>query len=379
MQYLHQPIEVKAFEDLTLFEYIQLFKKLWPKYQEAFNHLEWQLIGELLEEVRKTRNAIAHFREVTTNQRTQLKFCASFLERHRPSLKEANEPTEVVIAIDENDLGPCTSTSTEDQLCEMPEKGFTPTEEELGPNESRYAPLALWLQEQVEEGLGKVALTFEQVETIIDDKLPPSARQHRNWWANDSVGHTQSQQWLDVGWRVSNVNISEERVVFSRIDDRQEAYIHFFNTLLPKLKEIQGVTVEPAMNSQGRHWFTVVLTSQDVKEPTWLTCCFARRSRFRIELYIETGNRDTNKQLFDQMYSQKTLIEAELGEPLQWERLDTKRGARIALYREKASITQSPEQLSALQDWAVKAMERFYYAVAKRFQDVKSEVMSLTE
>lgn len=46
MQHLHQPVEVKAFEDLTLFEYIQLFKNLWEKYKATFNHLEWEAIDK---------------------------------------------------------------------------------------------------------------------------------------------------------------------------------------------------------------------------------------------------------------------------------------------------------------------------------------------
>lgn len=376
MQYLHQPTEVKAFEDLSLFDYIQIFKNLWSKYQPAFNHLEWEAIHRLLNEVRQTRNAIAHFREVTPNQRKQLRYCASFLERHRPSFEAESKPDDVAIVIAEDDLSDSTNTHTGDQSSENVGEDFAPTEEELSPNESRYAGLALWLQTEVEEGLNKVPLTFEQVEKIIKDKLPPSARHHRNWWANDSVGHTQSQQWLEVGWRVSNVNISEERVVFSRIDDRQSAYIDFFSRLLPKLKTVQDLMVEPAMNSQGRHWFTVMLKSQAVEKPTWISFSFARRSRFRVELYIETGDQNTNKQLFDQMYSQKVSIEADVGEPLQWERLDSKQASRIALYREKASITQSPEDLEALRDWAVEAMIRFYNAIAPRYQDARQAVLT---
>ncbi|PZV10591.1 MAG: hypothetical protein DCF22_16245 [Leptolyngbya sp.] len=210
----------------------------------------------------------------------------------------------------------------------------------------------------------------------IEDKLPPSVRQHRSWWSNATAGHTQSQQWLEAGWRVSNVNISEERVVFSRIDDRQGAYIDFFNHLLPKLKKIPGLLVESAMNPQGRHCFTIKLTSKDAPEETLISFSFARRSRFRVELYIETGDQDTNKRLFDKLYSQKAEIEADLGEPLQWERLDSKRASRIALYHEGISITQSPEELIPLQEWAVEITSHFYRAISKKFQDANRAVMT---
>ena len=376
MKHLHKPIEIKAFEDLTLFDFIQLFKNLWQKYSTAFNDLDWDAIYKLLNEVRQTRNAITHFREVTPNQRNQLKFCASFLERHRPKIQDIHIPTHTVVEIATAEPVTTIDTGSEKQPVANPETNFVPTDEELGPNESRYAPLTLWLQGQVETGLNKRVLTFEEVENIIEDKLPPSARQHRSWWANATVGHTQSQQWLEAGWRVSNVNISEERVVFSRIDDRQSAYIKFFNQLLPKLESVQSFSVTSAMNAQGRHWFTVGLISEKVKEPIWISFSFARRSRFRVELYIETGDRDTNKRLFDQLYSQKAEIEADLGEPLQWERLDSKRASRIALYHEGISITQSPEELIPLQDWAVKMISHFYRAISQRSQDANRAVMT---
>ncbi|PZV06550.1 MAG: DUF4268 domain-containing protein [Leptolyngbya sp.] len=375
IQHLHK-IEIKAFEDLTLSDFIQLFKNLWQKkYSTAFNNLGWDAIYKLLDEVRQTRNAIAHFREVTPTQRKQLKFCASLLERHRP-IQDVHIPNSTVVEIAPAEPVTIIETDSGKQPVANPETNFVPTDEELGPDESRYASLALWLQGQVETEVNKCVLTFEKVENIIEDKLPPSARQHRSWWANTTVGHTQSQQWLEAGWRVSNVNISEERVVFSRINDRQSAYINFFNQLLPKLEAVQSFSVTSAMNAQGRHWFTVVLISEKVKEPICISFSFARRSRFRVELYIETGDRDTNKRLFDKLYSQKAEIEADLGEPLQWERLDSKRASRIALYHEEISITQSPEELIPLQEWAVEMTSHFYRAISQRFQDANRAVMT---
>src|SRR5436305_3328116 len=53
--------------------------------------------------------------------------------------------------------------------------------------DSRYAPLALWLQQQPSRE-EKVTLTFMQIQEILREELPASARQYRSWWANDSVG-----------------------------------------------------------------------------------------------------------------------------------------------------------------------------------------------
>lgn len=56
-----------------------------------------------------------------------------------------------------------------------------------------------------------VVLTFVEVEQIVGRSLPPSARRHRAWWANDA-SHAQARQWLDAAWRVDLVDLVHERV-----------------------------------------------------------------------------------------------------------------------------------------------------------------------
>ncbi len=49
----------------------------------------------------------------------------------------------------------------------------------------------------------------------------------------------------------------------------------------------------------------------------------------RIEIYFNSGKQDTNKEVFDYLYSRKSEIEAEYGQPLIWERLSEKITCRI--------------------------------------------------
>jgi hypothetical protein len=49
-------------------------------------------------------------------------------------------------------------------------------------------------------------MTFAHIEDLVG-RLPPSARVHREWWANDRT-HVQAQAWLTSGRVVGEVDIS---------------------------------------------------------------------------------------------------------------------------------------------------------------------------
>lgn len=55
----------------------------------------------------------------------------------------------------------------------------------------------------------ELTLTFPEIETLLGFALPPSAYNHRPWWANDT-SHTQAKAWLSAGWRVVSVNLGKQ-------------------------------------------------------------------------------------------------------------------------------------------------------------------------
>jgi len=83
---------------------------------------------------------------------------------------------------------------------------------------SKYDPLRTFL-ENAAPGMPEMTLTFQQIETILDFALPPSARQHRAWWANPSTprDHPYAQAWLAAGWKVDTVDQHGEWVRFRRL------------------------------------------------------------------------------------------------------------------------------------------------------------------
>ncbi len=374
-KYLEQSVAQKTFDDLTLYELTQIFKNIWPQYQSGFNDLEWDAIDPLLEGVRETRNAIAHFREVTPQQRRQLQYCATLLDNHRPSF-DTEAAQETVEATTQSTVGGFSTGDIQihqgNALPETVAGNFAIPPEELEAGDSRYAPLAIWLQQQETD---RVTHTFKEIETIIGDELPPSAYNNRSWWANDGVGHVQSKQWLEVDWRVSSVNMSAERVVFSRMGDRQASYINFFNQFHNNIKQVEGLSVEPSLNPQGRSWTGLLVSHADREQdqPLSVGFSFARKSRFRIDIYLNERERSHNKQIFERLYEQKAEIEREFGAKLSWEKLEDKHVSRIACYRENSSIDNT-EDLDKIQAWAIETLPKFFVVLYDRFTAAKKEV-----
>ena len=66
--------------------------------------------------------------------------------------------------------------------------------------------------------------TFSEIESILGFELPASARVHRPWWANQSVGngHSHALAWSVAGWETAEVDMNAETLLF-RLKKRKEA------------------------------------------------------------------------------------------------------------------------------------------------------------
>lgn len=246
-----------------------------------------------------------------------------------------------------------------------------PVEDEPSSGESRYAPLAIWLQSQPPDK-DLVKPTFSQIEEIIGGKLPESAYKNRAWWANDSVGHVQSKQWLDVGWRVASVNMTSEIVRFARIKERQKAYIDFFSALINELRQQPGFDNLQNMPDGVNWYWTRGVTVRD-RSVASFTYSFGRGGIFRVELYIDSGDQAINKDIFAGLEAQKEEIETEVGHELTWQRLDNRRASRIARIF-KGHITDSEEELAELRQKAVPAMVNYVKVMQPRVEAVGKDI-----
>lgn len=80
----------------------------------------------------------------------------------------------------------------------------------------KYTPLENYLS-GLPKNYKEITLSFEQIERIIQDKLPPSAYGYYAWWANEKEGnHDNARAWANAGWKVDTVNFPEKWARFIR-------------------------------------------------------------------------------------------------------------------------------------------------------------------
>ncbi len=78
----------------------------------------------------------------------------------------------------------------------------------------KYDPLRAHLRNH---GGQSISMTFRQIEGVLGFALPKSAHQYPEWWANNPMGHTHAESWLNAGYQVVSFQLHEGVVVFRRL------------------------------------------------------------------------------------------------------------------------------------------------------------------
>jgi hypothetical protein len=89
------------------------------------------------------------------------------------------------------------------------------TQPEKPPVKGKYAPLYSHLR-TLEEDEWRASL--REIEAVLGFPLPRSARTHQAWWSNQTNfgSHSHAQAWQRAGWKVRNVDLISETLLFQR-------------------------------------------------------------------------------------------------------------------------------------------------------------------
>ncbi len=81
----------------------------------------------------------------------------------------------------------------------------------------KYAALENFLR-GLPQNQSEVTLRFEQIEGILNSKLPSSAYEDRRWWDKEKEGnHVSARAWSNAGWKVENLDVKEKWVKLVRV------------------------------------------------------------------------------------------------------------------------------------------------------------------
>ena len=139
------------------------------------------------------------------------------------------------------------------------------------------------------------------------------------------------------------------------VSPRGEAYRQYFQVLIDELREKHNFTA--ARNAIPRNWRSFPSGTTGVS----IGAVFANDNTVRVELYIDQGDLQINKMLFDWLYNRKESIEKQLGYPLQWDRLDNRRACRIYVSGSTVGQIERAEvqYLEELRRWHIKKLLEF--------------------
>lgn len=150
-------------------------------------------------------------------------------------------------------------------------------------------------------------------------------------------------------WRKSKKRSSSDKT-----SAKGEAYREYFQTLIDELRVKHSFT--KAQLAQPQSWYTFSTGPTGMAGVSY-GMCFSQGDRVRVELYIDFGEVEKNKKLFDWLFERKQTIEDEFGGLLSWQRLDDRQASRIAIY-EKGSINDT-DSLNEIREWSIRNLLLF--------------------
>ncbi len=138
---------------------------------------------------------------------------------------------------------------------------------------SKYQPLLEFLRGSNQS---EVILTFAEIEALMNDTLPDSAKEKRAWWSNRSKGALQASAWMEAGYRVEDVDLSEQRVTFCKPSSnyqvkRKGDTVLWNGALIKALRRHMGMTQAEFAEKLGVYQQTVSQWEKGAYEPTLAT------------------------------------------------------------------------------------------------------------
>lgn len=148
------------------------------------------------------------------------------------------------------------------------------------------------------------------------------------------------------------------------VSPRNKRYQQFFDRLRQRILNIQtGFTRAKAL---PQSWWGVGVGRSGFS----VTSAFTIDSKFRVELYLDMGNKDLNNAAFAELNENRTLVSEKIGVDLVWDLLPASRACR-AYVATDGTIDDNDDKLAALIEWAAPLVIKFRETFAPLVKNIE--------
>ena len=159
--------------------------------------------------------------------------------------------------------------------------------------------------------------------------------------------------------------------VNSEANERERTYQRFWGEFLPAFRD-QYPDWTRTMAPSKRGYMSFPSSRSNLLRYSAAFCRSEGSYRLRAEAYIDTGDAGTTKAAFDDLYRRKEQMEKAVGEDLEWDRMDDKRGSRISIYFPREIRVSDEERWPEARSWLVEAMGRMRDAFNPALQELQA-------
>ena len=155
----------------------------------------------------------------------------------------------------------------------------------------------------------------------------------------------------------------KRRQAAGEVSIKAEAYQNFFQSLIDDLRENHKFT--NARRAPTANGYSFVSGFEDI----YFSARFGRSSPC-VDVYIDKGDIERNRGVFDTLKEQQAIFEKELDTKLEWDHKDDRRRLRIITHRNRGSIESSEEELKEIHAWMVKNLLAFKQVFSPRIKAI---------
>ncbi len=135
---------------------------------------------------------------------------------------------------------------------------------------------------------------------------------------------------------------------------KSEKYKSYFQKLVEKMRQNPNFT-NNIPDAKSESWYGIRPRFPGI----YYGAAFGVKNKVRTEIYINQGDYEKNKNLFDALANRKREITSNFGSQLEWSRNDHQQMSRIAVYHDGDIEKSSDDELEEIREWHIENLLKF--------------------